>query len=122
MAYIRKIGILLWKELKTESRGKEVFSSMLVFSLLVVTSLGFALDLPKEEKTKILPGLIWITLTFAGILGLNRSFMSEKQNDCIYGLMLCPIDRSAIYFAKTIMNLIMMLTVELITIPLFFVI
>lgn len=112
---------LLWKELKGELRTKEVLSSMLVFSLLVVATFGFALDLDRAETGKVLPGVIWVTLTFAGILALNRSFTAELQNDCIYGLMLTPASRSTIYFAKLMMNLLLMAVVEVITVPLFFV-
>lgn len=121
MKSFQKLYILLWKELRTESRSKEVLTSMLVFSLLVVTTFGFALELPRNEVGKILPGLIWVTLIFAGLLGLNRSFVAEKQNDCLLGLMLCPMDRSLIYFAKTITNLVLMGIVELVSVPLFFI-
>ena len=122
MSFIRKVQILLWKEIRSELQGKEILSTMIVFSLLVVAVFGFAVDPIKALINEVLPGIIWITLTFAGILGLNRSFAAEKQNDCLYGLMLCPLDRSAIYLAKTLMNLLLMFIVEVITIPLFFVI
>src|SRR5680860_49212 len=119
MSYIRKVQILLWKEIRSELQGKEMLSTMIVFSLLVVAVFGFAVNPIKDLINEVLPGIIWITLTFAGILGLNRSFAAEKQNDCLYGLMLCPFDRSAIYLAKTLMNLLLMIIVEVITIPLF---
>lgn len=112
---------LLWKEIKGELRTKEVLSSMLVFSLLVVAVFGFALDLDRAETGKVLPGVIWVTLTFAGILALNRSFVVELQNDCIFGLMLTPASRSTIYFAKLIMNLLLMAVVEIAIVPLFFI-
>lgn len=122
MKYVHKVQALIWKEIQIELRGKEILSSMLVFSLLVVAAFGFAVDMLKDLIVQVLPGIIWITLTFAGILGLNRSFAAEKQNDSLSGLLLCPLDRSAIYAAKTIMNLLLMIIVEVITIPLFFVI
>lgn len=121
MNFAGKVQVLLWKEVKSELRAREMISAMLVFSLLVVAVFGFALPSDKQLIGQVFPGILWVTLTFAGILGLNRSFVSEKQNDCIYGLMLCPVDRSSIYCAKTIMNLLLMAVVELITVPLFFV-
>ncbi len=121
MNFAGKVRVLLWKEVKSELRTKEMLSAMLVFALLVAVSFGFALEIAKDEVAKVLPGVIWVTLAFAGILGLNRSFVSERQNDCIYGLMLCPVDRSAIYVAKTLMNLMLMAVVELIAIPMFFI-
>ncbi|HBV85338.1 heme exporter protein CcmB [Desulfosporosinus sp. BICA1-9] len=122
MSFIRKVRILLWKEIRSELQSKEMLSTMIVFSLLVVVVFGFAIDLNKELMSKVLPGIIWITIIFAGIFCLNRSFAAEKQNDCLYGLMLCPLDRSAIYVAKTIMNLLLMVIVEGVTVPLFFII
>ncbi|KJR46231.1 ABC transporter involved in cytochrome c biogenesis, CcmB subunit [Desulfosporosinus sp. I2] len=122
MSFIRKVRSLLWKEIRSELQGKEMLSTMIVFSLLVVVVFGFAIDLNKDLMGGVLPGIIWITMTFAGILCLNRSFTAEQQNDCLYGLMLCPLDRSAIYVAKTIMNLLLMVIVEGVTIPLFFII
>jgi heme exporter protein B len=121
MNFLDKVRVLIWKEITSEIRAKEMLSSMLVFSLLVVAFFGFALDADNNLVARVFPGILWVTLTFAGILGLNRSFVSERQNDCIHGLMLCPVDRSAIYFAKTVMNLLLMGIVEIVTIPLFFV-
>ncbi|AGA68664.1 ABC-type transport system involved in cytochrome c biogenesis, permease component [Desulfitobacterium dichloroeliminans LMG P-21439] len=120
MSFIH-LKTLLWKEFRGEFRTKEVLSSMLVFSLLVVAAFGFALDLDRSETGKVLPGVIWVTLIFAGILALNRSFTTELQNDCIYGLMLTRASRSTIYFAKLITNLLLMAVVEIIIVPLFFI-
>ncbi|MDI6880007.1 MAG: heme exporter protein CcmB [Desulfitobacteriaceae bacterium] len=121
-SYLDKLGVLLWKEIRSEFRGQEILSSMLIFSLLVVASFGFAVDLMDDLTGQVLPGIIWITLTFAGILGLNRSFTAEKQNDCLSGLILCPSDRSVIFLAKTVMNMLLMAIVELVTVPLFFIV
>lgn len=122
MSFLRKVRTLLWKEIRSEVKGKEMLSTMIVFSLLVVVVFGFAFNPNKDLRGEVLPGFIWITLIFAGILCLNRSFSIEKQNDCLSGLMLCPLDRSAIYVAKLIMNLLLMIIVEGVTIPLFFII
>lgn len=89
MNFLRKVRVLIWKEVKSELRAKEMLSAMLVFSLLVVVTFGFGLDdLDKDVLVKVLPGIIWVTLTFAGFLGLNRSFVAERQNDCIYGFVI----------------------------------
>jgi heme exporter protein B len=54
-------------------------------------------------------------------LGLNRSFILEKDKGCLEGLLLAPVDRSAIYFGKMLGNLIFMLVVEAIVLPIFWV-
>jgi heme exporter protein B len=43
----------------------------------------------------------------------------EKDRGCLDGLLLAPVDRSAIYFGKAIGNLIFMLIVEAIVLPVY---
>jgi heme exporter protein B len=60
-----------------------------------------------------------VTFAFAGTLGLNRSMAMEKDRGCLDGLLLAPVDRSAIYFGKMIGNLVFMLLVEAIVMPIY---
>ena len=110
------------KDLKAEFRTKQMLNSMVIFSLLVIVifSVSFG-DLlgDSEIVSQLAPGVLWIAFTFAGMLGLSRSFASELENGCLEGLKLCPVDRSAIYTGKAISNIVIMFLVELITIPLF---
>jgi len=64
-------------------------------------------------------GVLWTTFAFAGTLGLNRSMAVEKDRGCLDGLLLAPVDRSAIYFGKVISNLAFMLIVEAIVLPMY---
>jgi heme exporter protein B len=43
----------------------------------------------------------------------------EKDRGCLDGLLLAPVDRSAIYFGKVISNLVFMLIVEAIVLPVY---
>jgi heme exporter protein B len=63
--------------------------------------------------------VLWSTFAFAGTLGLNRSMAIEKDRGCLDGLLLAPVDRSAIYFGKVISNLVFMLIVEMIVLPVY---
>src|SRR5919199_3214681 len=67
------------KDVRTELRTKEIFSAMAVFSLLVVMVFVFALPGKLKEAGDVAPGLLWVAFTFAGVLGLNRSFINEKD-------------------------------------------
>ncbi|HAP66812.1 MAG TPA: hypothetical protein DCQ99_03155 [Nitrospinae bacterium] len=109
----------MWKDIRGELRTKEIFSSMFIFSLLVLVIFNFSIDLLEVNPLDIAQGVLWIAFTFSGILGLNRSFLFEKENDCIQGLMLTPVDRSVIYFGKMLGNLVFMLVMEAITVPVF---
>jgi heme exporter protein B len=119
MNYLSKVWAIVWKDIRAEIRTKEIFSSMFIFSLLVLIIFNFSIDLLEIRPLDIAQGVLWIAFTFSGILGLNRSFLFEKENDCLQGMMLTPVDRSAIYLGKMIGNLIFMLVMEVIAVPVF---
>ena len=116
---IAKVGVLLWKDLLTELRTKEMIFSMLVFSMMVAVIFNFSFPPGSEFVKDASPGILWMTFIFAGLLGMNRSFVYEVDKGCLQGLLLTPVDRSAIYISKLLVNFIFIGTVELIATPLF---
>jgi len=121
VSFLRKVGLIAWKDLRAEFRTKEMISAMLIFALLVIAIFAFAFDPTRDEVRVIFAGLIWVAFFFAGILGLNRSFAGERINDAIHGLMLSPVDRSAIYFGKLLGTWVFMTIVEIVALPIFIV-
>lgn len=119
MSFFRGMGAIIQKDLTAEFRTKHLVSSMLIFAVLTLIVFVFSFDPAKDVVKQVFPGMIWVCIIFAGMLGLNRSFVSEKQNDCLTGMLLCPVSSNAIYYGKTISNLIYMFIVEVVTIPLF---
>lgn len=117
--FIKAVAAVVWKDLQAEFRSRELFSAMLVFSLLIILIFNFALELDIRTRQSVTAGVLWATFAFAGTLGLNRSMAIEKDRGCLDGLLLAPVDRSAIYFGKVISNLAFMLTVELIVLPVY---
>ena len=115
-----KILTIVWKDIKSEIRTKEIATSLVAFALLVIIVVSFALE-PGENTSSIAAGILWIAFTFAGVLGLSRSFVLEKDKGCLQGLMLCPVDRSLLYLGKMLSILIFMLVVEAIILPVFIV-
>ncbi len=118
-SFIKAIGAIVWKDLAAEFRSRELISAMLVFSLLVILIFNFALELDIKTRQSVTAGVLWSTFAFAGTLGLNRSMAIEKDRGCLDGLLLAPVDRSAIYFGKAISNLAFMLIVEAIVLPVY---
>jgi heme exporter protein B len=113
------IAAVAWKDLAAEFRSRELFSAMLVFSLLVILIFNFALELDIKTRQSVTAGVLWVTFAFAGTLGLSRSMTIEKDQGSLDGLLLAPVDRSAIYFGKVISNLAFMLIVEAIVLPVY---
>jgi heme exporter protein B len=118
-SFLRAVGAIAWKDLAAELRSRELLSAMLVFALLVILIFNFALELDVKARASITSGVLWVTFAFAGTLGLNRSMAVEKDRGCLDGLLLAPVDRSAIYFGKVISNLAFMLIVEAIVLPVY---
>lgn len=119
ISYLRAIAAIIWKDLAAELRSRELLSAMLIFALLVILIFNFALELDVKTRISVTSGVLWVTFAFAGTLGLNRSMAIEKDRGCLDGLLLAPVDRSAIYFGKAISNLAFMLIVEAIVLPLY---
>lgn len=118
-SYLASIRAILWKDIAIEWRSRQMLSAMLIFSLLVILIFNFALELDARARINVTAGVLWATFAFAGTLGLNRSMALEKEGDALDGLLLAPIDRSAIYFGKLLANLLFMFVVELITLPVY---
>jgi heme exporter protein B len=120
MSPLAKVWTLVLKDLSLERRSREMLSSMFIFALLVVLVFSFSFDLRVEETSGVAPGVLWVAITFAGMLGLARSFVLERDQGCLDGLLLCPVDRSLLYLGKMISNLIFISLTELVVLPLCF--
>lgn len=118
-SFFQAMRAVVWKDLAAEWRSRELISAMLVFALLVIFIFNFALELDPRTRANVTAGVLWVTFVFAGTLGLNRSLAVEKDRGCLDGLLLAPVDRTAIYFGKVLANLIFMLAVAAIVLPLY---
>ncbi len=120
----RQIRALLKKDLVAEVRTKEMLTAMFLFALLAMIVFNYALGSTVKtgariDVTGIAGGLAWTIFAFMSLLGLNRSFVHEKDEGCLDGLLLAPVDRSLIYISKMLGNLIFLIVVEAITLPVF---
>lgn len=116
---MKQIWAIVFKDIITELRSKELVTSMLTFAILILIIFNIAFNLSAELIRFAAPAILWVSFTFAGVLGLSRSFAIENEGNSIVGLLLTPVDRTLIYFGKMIGNLIFVLIVEILVIPLF---
>jgi heme exporter protein B len=116
---MNKVWAIVKKDIVTELRTKELFTSMLLFALLIIVVFNFAFGFSVEILNLAAPAMLWIAFTFAGILGLSRSFALEKEGNAIIGMLLTPTDRSLIYAGKMISNTIFVFIVGILTVLMF---
>jgi len=117
-SYLAQVWAVARKDLLLEARSRERLLSMGTFAVLVAVVFAFAVD-PSIRARSIAGAMIWVTVLFAGTLGLGRSFALEKEADALTGVLLSPVDRGALFLGKWLANLAIVLTVETVIFPVF---
>ena len=108
-----------WKDILLELRTRDIVVSVLVFALLVAVVFNFALNLTPNTVKELAPGILWVAFAFAGVLAMNRTFVLEKEQGSLDGLMLTPASRDAIYYGKALGTFLFMVVVEAVLLPVF---
>ncbi len=119
LRYLRVVFQIVRKDLLAEWRGHQVLPLMLVLALTMVFTFNFALQLSPDLQAGLSAGMLWISLVFAAMLGLNRSVSLERENRAMDGLRLIPVDLSAIYFGKSLANFLLTSLVAVVLLPMF---
>lgn len=119
MAFFKSVWPIVWKDLLSEFRTKDVLLSMCFFAFLVLIIFHFAFFSDNPGDNGILAGMLWVAFIFAGFMGINQSFGAEKDRGALQGLLLCPVDRAVIYVGKVISNGCFMGLMELLLLILF---
>lgn len=119
--FFRASWIVASKDLRLEWRSFESLSSSLVFSLvvLVIFSFGFSFETLRElGAARLVPGVIWIVLAFASVVGVARSMQLERQQETLAAIFLSPIDRGALFLGKVLANTVKVTVLQWVVLPL----
>ena len=119
MTFARRTWAVVWKDVIVERRSKETINAVLFFSVLLLFVFEFTLGADRERLASVLPGLLWLGVLLAGLLGLGRGFVLERENECWEALLLTPGDKGAVYVGKLVGNLLLMGVVETVMVTLF---
>lgn len=106
------------KDLRAELRSRELLSLMGMFTLLSVLIFSFALQLDILARESAVAGVLWVTIVFASVLGLNRSLAMERDQGNLDSMLLAPVDRAAIFCGKLTGNYIFAVMIGLLLLPL----
>ncbi|WP_052887482.1 heme exporter protein CcmB [Thermogemmatispora carboxidivorans] len=117
--FCSQVLAILGKDIRYELRSKQTWLGMGLFALLVFVIFNFAFDLRVENRAAVAPGALWVAFVFASLLGLGRTIAAEREGGSLDRLLLCPVDRRAIYLAKLLGNLLFIGIVELVALPIF---
>jgi heme exporter protein B len=115
--FLSSIAAIVHKDLLAEFRSRELVMSMLLFASLSILIFSFALELDRQARLEAISGVLWVTVAFASILGLNRSLAMERDQGNLDALLVAPIRRPAIFFGKMVGNFIFTFAVGLILLP-----
>jgi heme exporter protein B len=91
---------------------------MVLFSITTYVVFHFGLDRNAIDGD-LAAGVLWVTLLFAAILGINRLFVAEYEQGGFDGFLLAPVDRTALFVAKAIALFAFLCLVELVAVPAF---
>ena len=112
------VRALLRKELLVELRTLESVPGMSLFALSTFVVFHFALNRSSVEGD-LAAGILWVTLLFASLLGVNRLFVADADQGGFDGFLLAPVDRSALFVAKALALLAYLAVLELVAVPAF---
>ncbi len=115
MTYARDVAALARKDLLLELRARETLPAMLLFVLSTLVAFRFALPGGATERETI--GLLWVAILFTSLLGITRAFVPEREQRVLDGLVLAPVDRSAIWFGKVAATLAFLVAAEVVALP-----
>jgi heme exporter protein B len=118
MRFLRHAAAVAAKDLRVELRTREIVTTMVFFAAVIVVIFSFAFAEDVASVADVSSGVLWISVAFAGSLGLARAFDRERDGSTMRGLLLSPADRGAIFVGKAVSVLVSMILVEIVVVPL----
>ena len=114
----RAVAALVRKDLRVELRTFESVPAMTLFTVTTFVLFRFGLDRPSLDGD-LAAGVLWVTLLFASILGVNRLFVAEEEQGGFDGFLMAPVDRTALFVAKALSLFGFLCVIELVAVPAF---
>jgi len=115
---VRGAGAILLKDLRIEWRTRESLASVFVLGVLLLVVFTVAHDPEPEAAPALAPAVLWVAFVFTGLLGVQRGFLLERENDCMSGLLSAPVDPAAIYAGKLLANVVLLGVTQAVVVPL----
>jgi heme exporter protein B len=115
---VRHALAILMKDVRIEWRTRESLASVFVLGVLLLVVFSVAHDPEPEAAPALAPAVLWVTFVFTGLLGVQRGFLLERENDCLAGLLSAPLDPASIYAGKLAANVVLLGVTQAVVVPL----
>lgn len=119
MTYLRQVGAVLWKDMAVELRTRERVGAMAAFSVLVGILMNYSVQPGVVRPSDVAAGFIWMTIVFAGLLGVGRTFQLEAEDGAFQGMLMSPAPRDALFLGKAGANFVLVLSVSVLVLAVF---
>lgn len=106
------------KDLRTELRTMRSLPAMILFAITTFIIFRYGLD-RTQLSGSLASGVVWTTLLFAAVLGINRIFLPEREEGGFDAFRLAPVDRPVLFAAKAAVLFLYLLVLEAIVVPIF---
>ena len=115
---LRQAARIAWKDLRIEFRSREILYTMAFFGGLLAVVYSFVFPSKSELIPLAAPGMLWVSIAFAGTIGLGRAFDRERENDTMRALLLAPVPRLSVFLGKAAATTLLVLSVAAVVTPL----
>lgn len=115
--WLAQARILFGKDLAIELRTGEVVTTSGFFALLVVILASLSFYGGASTRRLVASGVIWVSVAFAAVLALGRTWQRERDESALTALLVAPLERSAIFAGKALGVFVFLTVVELVVIP-----
>lgn len=119
MGNLKLAAWIAWKDLTIELRTRQTFINILFFAFLVMLIFNFVFDPGSRTVGEVSPAIMWIAFLFSGMLSLGNAFNREREEECLQGLLLAPLERGVLFLGKFMANFFFLLAMELLIFPIF---
>jgi hypothetical protein len=115
---LRQLRALVLKDLRLELRTRQTLLAMALFALSVMLIFEFAVGSRTDDLTPFAGGVLWATLALTAVLAVGRTWVPEREQRVLDGLLVAPVPRLALLASRIIAIAAYMVVVELLAVPL----
>lgn len=118
MSAVRQFRALVLKDLRLELRTRDTAIAMTLFVVIAMVILQFGFGTRESDLTRFAGGLLWVPLAFAAVLGVGRSYVAEREQRVLDGLLVAPVSRFVMLLARAVAIVGYLLAVQVVAVPL----